>query len=543
MKKENGRYTVYGNPIKASHSRAADRWQRMFVKKFNYDPDEKYPLLVEDNPYLGDIFGLKNIVRAGDPGAEPGSPAGVQAEAGADGVGAAGSQAPTPGRKGSDRPVPDDPNGVIISTIRMGFGHYRIALAGASAARAMGFTPYWLDLLGIPGITSDVINWCNTWYSRWSRISQRSTFFNKYVWEPVTTGEPTLPGLSWFLNAWIVSWPWRFLKTNVKDYKMSELFANLHRALPPEMPILTAHTWNSMGAVAGGMSNVVDMMFDNWPMAFQLTEGAKHGVQSPSGYYGFRTMRGFDESGKVMKPVPADAIHYTGHHVDHELVENIEADCAARLDRMKSGEPRRFLLTMGGAGAQRELFKAIIHHCVPMIREGKLSLLVNLGDHRDNWEWLQKEIADELDILETHFTWEDTRGFADRARNDSVRGLHVFIFDNIFHAVYATNYLMRVVEVLITKPSELAFYPVPKIFNKRVGGHEMWGAIRGAEIGDSTVETRTVPHTLQAIDLLTEETDLLEMYCDSIVKNKQHEIYDGAYKCVAMATGKKFLRS
>jgi hypothetical protein len=33
------------------------------------------------------------------------------------------------------------------------------------------------------------------------------------------------------------------------------------------------------------------------------------------------------------------------------------------------------------------------------------------------------------------------------------------------------------------------------------------------------------------------------MYCDSIVKNKQHEIYDGAYKCVAMATGKKFLRS
>ena len=68
--------------------------------------------------------------------------------------------------------------------------------------------------------------------------------------------------------------------------------------------------------------------------------------------------------------------------------------------------------------------------------------------------------------------------------------------NNTFHAVYATNYLMRAMDVMITKPSELAFYPVPKIFNAGVGGHEMWGAIRAAEIGDSTVETRTIPQTL-----------------------------------------------
>ncbi len=155
------------------------------------------------------------------------------------------------------------------------------------------------------------------------------------------------------------------MKTNVKDYKMSELFRNLHQALPSDMPVLTAHMWNCMGAVAGGMTNVVDMMFDNWPMAFQLTEGAKHGVQSPSGYYGFRTMRGFDEKNRILNPVPPEALFYTGHHVDHELVENIEADCAARLQRMSDNQPRRFLLTMGGAGAQRELFKAIIEHCLP----------------------------------------------------------------------------------------------------------------------------------------------------------------------------------
>jgi hypothetical protein len=511
MHKAGDRYTLFGNAITAAQSRAADRWQEMFIRKFSYDPDEAYHLRVQDNPHLGAELGIRDVVRVAD--------------------------ADAPGED-----VAQVADGVVISTIRMGFGHYRIAMAGASAARAMGFTPYWLDLLAIPGITSDVIGWCNTWYSRWSRISQRSGAFNRWVWEPVTTGEPTLPGVSQLLNSWIVGWPWRFLKTNVKDHKMSELFAGLHQALPADAPILTAHMWNCMGAVAGGMTNVVDMMFDNWPMAFQLTEGAKHGVQSPSGYYGFRVMRGFADDGRLLDPTPPDALHYTGHHVDHELVEGVEEDCAARLDRMRQGEPRRFLLTMGGAGAQRELFAAVIAHALPRIKAKELTLFVNLGDHADSWEWLQQELGADLGLAQTHFTWEGTRAFADGIRDGHAEGLHVFLHDTIFHAVYATNYLMRVADVLITKPSELAFYPVPKIFNERVGGHEMWGAIRSAEIGDGTVETRTIAQTLQAIDLLTDDTDLLSLYCDQIVKNKSIGVYDGAYRCVELATGKPFSR-
>jgi hypothetical protein len=504
---ENGRFVVFGNSIEQSQSKAVVKWQNMFVKKFDYDPDEKYTLSLEENPYLGPLFGVKNVVR-GDHGEK----------------------------------IVNHGQAVICSTIRMGFGHYRIAMAGVSCARAMGFEPYWLDLLAIPGITTDVINRCNHNYSYFSRLSQRSRFFNKYVWEAVTTGEPTLSFISVVLNNYIVGWPWRFLKTNVKDYKMSELFRNLHQALPADMPVLTAHMWNCMGAVAGGMTNVVDMVFDNWPMAFQLTEGAKHGIQSPSGYYGFRVMRGFDDKERILKPVPPEAIFYAGHHVDHELVENIEVDCAARLQRMADQEPRRFLLTMGGAGAQRELFKAIIEHCIPLVQKGKVTLFVNLGDHKENWEWLQAELAQHKALIQTHFTWDDTKSFTDQIRSGSTQGLHVFLHDNIFHAVYATNYLMRVVDVMITKPSELAFYPVPKIFNERVGGHEMWGAIRGAELGDGTVEARSVPQTLQAIDILTQDTDLMHIFCDSIVKNKSIGIYDGAYKCVEYATGKKFER-
>ena len=310
---------------------------------------------------------------------------------------------------------------------------------------------------------------------------------------------------NWLLNNRAIGWPWRFLKANARDYRKSELFGNLHRAFPSDMPILTAHMWNCMGAVAGGMTNVVDMMFDNWPMAFQLTEGATHAVQSPSGYYGFRIMNQFDEQDRILEPTPADAIEYVGHHVDHELVENIEVDCAARVTRMNRGEPRRFVLTMGGAGAQRELFKAIIDHSRPMIERGEMTLFVNLGDHESNWDWLKGELGSAAKDVTLHRTWEEAKAFTDDIREGEASGLHVFIFDNTFHGVYATNYLMRVTDVMITKPSELAFYPIPKIFNERVGAHEAWGAIRSAELGDGTIETRTVPRTLQAIDLMTKD--------------------------------------
>ena len=110
MKMIDGRFVVYGNSITKTQSRQTVRWQNMLSKKFAYDPDEKYNLSLEDNPYLGEIFGLKDILRH-DRGEE------IKNE-----------------------------NAVIISTIRMGFGHYRIAMAGASCAQRWGSHPYgWIS--------------------------------------------------------------------------------------------------------------------------------------------------------------------------------------------------------------------------------------------------------------------------------------------------------------------------------------------------------------------------------------------------------------
>jgi len=61
LKKVNGRYELYGNPITKAQSRAADGWKTMLAKKFSYNPNEKYSLSTKPNPFLGDVFGLMDL--------------------------------------------------------------------------------------------------------------------------------------------------------------------------------------------------------------------------------------------------------------------------------------------------------------------------------------------------------------------------------------------------------------------------------------------------------------------------------------------------
>ena len=159
------------------------------------------------------------------------------------------------------------------------------------------------------------------------------------------------------------------------------------------------------------------------------------------------------------------------------------------------------------------------------------------------WEELVREIPGLREVSTEHFNeWDKTQVFAAEAVEGEVNGVHAFWHENIFEAVYCTNLLMRSCDVLVTKPSELAFYPVPKLFIKRVGGHEQWGAIHSAEIGDGTLECRDIPHTLQMIGLFIKEKGLLGGICDNIVRNKAAGVYDGAYKVVelAMKGGKSY---
>ncbi len=94
---------------------------------------------------------------------------------------------------------------------------------------------------------------------------------------------------------------------------------------------------------------------------------------------------------------------------------------------------------------------------------------------------------------------------------------------------------MRVSDVLITKPSELSFYPIPKLMIHRVGGHEAWGAIRSAEVGDGTYECSTPMETSAMLSLLQNQGDILERMCNFILKANESGIYHGAYRAVKLA--------
>ncbi|SDB55384.1 hypothetical protein [Butyrivibrio sp. INlla16] len=483
---------IFGNEMPEKVYRKAMKTKEKNKKKFGDDSKANYPVKITENKYIGESLGVKNI-----------------------------EVLPENADVSGTLPF-DEEKGLIVGNIRMGFGHYRISMAMASCAKYMGYTPYWMDLNSYPHTTcTKLISAQNDLYSLGSRLS-KNPIFNKLVWEPVNYEG------------------FRALSYNAADQANAELMAPVYKNVPKDIPVIATHVWPAQAAIHAGMKYVVNAVPDNWPMALHFSEGSIHTIQCRNAYMGYRILNGMNKK-KVCKAMPGKELVYTGHYIDHELVSNIENDCKARCDRRKNKKPMRFLLTIGGAGAQKEIFAAIIKYLLPKIKKNEAALYVNVGDYRQVWEDLKKEIPGMSSFIHEHLgDFADTEKFAADALDPSneVTGIHGFWHENIFEAVYCTNLLMRSCDVLVTKPSELAFYPVPKLFIKRVGKHEMWGAIHSAEVGDGTLECRDIPHTVQMLSQFL-HTSLLDDMCDNIIENKKTGLYDGAYKVVELAMGMK----
>ncbi|MBQ6570369.1 MAG: hypothetical protein IJL87_08930 [Clostridia bacterium] len=479
---------IFDNKIPKKAVRKAEKSKRKFARKFGDDSGANYAVKLIKNECLTEPLGVYDIrVNEGE----------------------------------SDIPF-DTEKGIIVGNIRMGFGHYRISMAMASAAHALGYTPYWMDLNSYPDTTcTKIIGAQNDLYSMGSRLSQKSKLFNKMYWEPLNYEG------------------FRQLTYNSGDQKNAELMAPVFKNIPKDIPVIGTHVWPAQAALHAGMKYVVNAIPDNWPMALHFAEGSVHTVQTHQAYMGYRILNGMAKD-KVLGPMPADSLVYTGHYIDHELAANIEEDCDKRIARKKEGKPMRLLLTIGGAGAQRELFAAVIKHLMPQIKQNKVVLYVNVGDYQKAWKEICKKVSELKKIGVTHFNdWKDTNDFAQKAIDGDVTGVHAFCHENIFEAVYCTNLLMRSCDVLLTKPSELAFYPLPKLFLKRIGGHEKWGAIHSAEMGDGTLECEDLAHTIQMVDLFINESDILIQMCEQIKANKKLGLYDGAYRAVELAFAQK----
>src|SRR5512133_2739397 len=97
---------IYGNELDKAVWKSCLRARDRYARKFGYREDESFDYTAYKDPFLGESLGIMDLL------AQPGG-----------------------------KPL-DPKKSVIIGTIRMGFGHYRMGLAAASAARALGYTPY-----------------------------------------------------------------------------------------------------------------------------------------------------------------------------------------------------------------------------------------------------------------------------------------------------------------------------------------------------------------------------------------------------------------
>lgn len=143
---------IFGNPIKEGTYKKAVRSKQKYAQRFGDDTQASYPVSIEKNAHVGDLLGVMDV-RLGDPGTTPLEAASFDTE-----------------------------RGLIVGNIRMGFGHYRISMAIASAAHSMGYIPYWMDLNSYKQTTcTGVISAQNDLYSLGSRLSGKSKLFNHLV--------------------------------------------------------------------------------------------------------------------------------------------------------------------------------------------------------------------------------------------------------------------------------------------------------------------------------------------------------------------------
>lgn len=410
---------------------------------------------------------------------------------------------------------------VVVATIRMGFGHHRLAYSACSWALQEGYTTIFHDLLNVESDESDLIRSVDALYSKFSRWASE-------------VGGP-------FEALW-----GRAMKQGDEDALRIAALTAAHlqpllTAYPKDVPLVTTHQLCALIAAAAGFTNVVNLVVDNYPQWFLVVPKTLNLTQGPVNYQSYLKMG-----------VPANELRLAGHWCPAELVQSIDADCQRRIVRAGSKapggaaaafRPRRLLIPVGGAGAQKTFIVNLIETIQDLVKEGKLQLFLNAGDHshmKDAFVDVLTKCGLDYDTVTTTQGVKDfQRTLLDDANAEPSKPITLFAFDEYFPAVAATDILCRVSDVLTCKPSELAFYPIPKLHIRRVGDHEADSARRAAEVGDGSLEAREQCDAMQYVQLILEHpSDLLISWNNAIVNNNNNNntgMYDGCRNAVRWA--------
>lgn len=299
-------------------------------------------------------------------------------------------------------------------------------------------------------------------------------------------------------------------------------------AYPKDIPLITTHQLVALTAAAAGFTNVINLVVDNYPQWFLVVPKTLNLTQGPVNYESFLRMG-----------VPPHQVKLAGHWCPTGLVQNLDQDCKARIERATASpfKARRLLIPVGGAGAQKAFIVGLLERVQNLVRDGKIQLFLNAGDHshmKDAFVEVLTKCGLEYDTVTT------TQGVYDFQSsllkgNEPSKAITLFAFDEYFPAVATTDILCRVADVLTCKPSELAFYPLPKLHIRRVGDHEADSARRAAEVGDGSLEARELEDAERYLELFLESPDLLVSMNERVLLANSIGTYSGCDNAVQWA--------
>ncbi len=403
-------------------------------------------------------------------------------------------------------------DGLVVGTVRMGYGHHRMAYALYTWAIAKGNNAFLHDILALDCKESTAIKEIDGLYSQMSKWSSEIGGFVEWIWGQITSSG-NIASLEISLQ-------------------LAERYKNLLNGVPKHIPYLSTYPLNGQIAVAYGIKKVIHLIPDNYPQYFLLTPGAINLVQSPASYMKFIEMG-----------VPKESLQIAGHWVSHKLANEAISNSELRIQRAEKKLKRRFLIPIGGAGAQKSYLISLLDSLSSKIKDKKLKLWVNTGDHKNLFEDLKVFLTSKQIPFHIIYGREELLGFCEKRKlnnfqEEEENSLVLFHFSNHFEAFSATDILMEIADVLVTKPSELAFFPIPKIFIRRVGDHEAASAFRSMELGEGTMECRESEHAVEMIRFFSETDGIFIRMNECIIRNSREGIYDGAKFAVDLATSK-----
>jgi len=403
---------------------------------------------------------------------------------------------------------------IIVGSVRMGYGHHRIAYSALTWALELGAEPFLLDILAPDCVEADIVRNMDKSYSSMSRLAARCGGLVDAAW-----GKMMLQGGPNMLRFFVA---------------LAEKIRGVMDSFPRDVPLISTHPIIGDMAIAAGFKKVINLVFDNHPQYFVLVPGALNLVQSPSYYDKLLDMQ-----------CPSENLRVAGHWVSSDIVKNTVKDCQARIARCKKSVlPRRFLIAVGGSGAQQNYLLDLLQGMSPSVKAGSIRLYINCGDHQHIAKAVLakiKELGWDLHEVQSD---KEVHELCSKEPLDAVSEpigcapVTVCRFDDHFAAFRCTDLLIRIADVLVTKPSELAFFPVPKLHIRRVGAHEAYSAVRSTEIGDGTVECRSVQHAIQKFTQLVEDqSPLFIQMNNSIITASHGNIYAGSRVACEIACG------